>query len=287
MSGQVAPQQRANWLARHAQIYAERLGWRVHPLRPGDKRPLLKGWQERASADPQTVAAWWREYPDANIAIATGPGSGILALDVDGEAGERSLFELERTHGPLPELYPMQWTGGGWQAFFAWPEGRNVRNSAGRLGDYLDTRGAGGYVVAPPSLHPSGAHYRWAESRDPLAIPPEPAPRWLVDLLDPPEPAEPERGEWCVPSSPGGGDKRALKAFRSELALVAAAANGRRNDQLNQSAYSLLRFVKSGDLPGHIVRDALADAANHAGLGPIEALNTIRSAASARGVDVG
>ena len=274
-------------LAKAARIYASRLGWRVHPLRPGDKRPLLSKWQERASAAPEQAAAWWQETSDANIGIATGPDSGIFVLDVDGAGGERSLFELERTHGPLPEMYPMQWTGGGWQAFFAWPEGRNVRNSAGRLGNDLDTRGAGGYVVVPPSVHPNGAHYRWAEDRNPLDIPPEAAPQWLVDLLDPPEAPALERGKWCGPSSPAGGDKRALKAFRSELALVAAAASGRRNDQLNQSAYNLLRFVKSGDLPSHIVRDALADAANHAGLGPIEAMNTIRSAASARGVDVG
>jgi hypothetical protein len=68
--------------------------------------------------------------------VATGPKSGIFVLDVDGPEGEQALVALEQRHGPLPDLYPMQWTGGGrggWQAFFAWPEGRTIRNSAGRL----------------------------------------------------------------------------------------------------------------------------------------------------------
>lgn len=273
-------------LARAATAYT-RLGWRVHPLRPRDKRPMLSGWQERASADPETVAAWWRETPQANIGIATGPDSGVFVLDVDADAGERSLTALEGTHGALPNLYPMQRTGGGWQAFFAWPEGRDIRNSANRLGAHLDTRGAGGYVVAPPSVHPSGAIYAWGDERDPLAIPPEPAPCWLVDLLDPPQAPEPERPETWQGHKKPSANARALKALESELALVAVAPEGRRNDTLNRAAHALFRFVRGDELPGDIVRDGLAHAATHAGLPHIEAMKTIKSAANARGVNVG
>lgn len=277
----------SNRMAKSARAYAERLGWRVHPLRPGDKRPLLSSWQDRASADPETVAAWWRENPSANIGIATGPESGVFVLDVDGADGERSLVTLEQTHGPLPDLFPMQWTGNGWQAVFAWPEGRDVRNSAGKLGNGLDTRGIGGFVVAPPSIHPSGARYQWGGDRDPLTLPPEPAPGWLIDLLDPPQPPQPARSEWRGASAPATDSRRALKAFESELAIVAVAPEGRRNDTLNAAAHALFRFVRDNELPADVVRDGLANAATHAGLPPIEAMNTIRSAASARGVHVG
>lgn len=153
------------------------LRWRVHPCRPGEKLPLLEGWQNRATTDPTMIERWWGRSPDANVAVATGPGSGIFALDVDGPRGEYTLVKLERRHGCLPDLYPQQWTGGGrggWQAFFAWPEERLIRNSAGRLGPKLDSRGSGGYVLVPPSK--TKEPYRWADDRSPWDLLPEPAP---------------------------------------------------------------------------------------------------------------
>jgi hypothetical protein len=47
------------------------------------------------------------------------------------------------------------------QLFFVYPKGQDIRNSAGKLGPGLDIRGAGGYVILPPSGHPSGGRYEW------------------------------------------------------------------------------------------------------------------------------
>ena len=211
------------------------LGWRVHPCRPGDKKPILEDWPKLATTDPTLIERWWGRTPKANIAIATGPGSGVFVLDVDGPEGERALVERERRHGPLPELYPKQWTGSGrgWQAFFSYPDGRTIRNSAKRLGPKLDTRGDGGFVVVPPSLHPSGNLYQWATDRSPAIIPPEPAPDWLLDLLDPPAHAEAPRQDWRGARNHTD-DRYLLRALETELALVASAPKGRRNDQLNE-----------------------------------------------------
>ena len=131
-----------------------RLGWRVHPCRPGEKLPILDRLAEardhRSGADRTMVGPYARGQRRGRDRA----WSGIFVLDVDGPEGERALVDLERRHGALADLYPQQWTGSGrgWQAFFAWPEGREIRNSAGRLGPKLDTRGAGGYAVLPPSL---------------------------------------------------------------------------------------------------------------------------------------
>ena len=48
----------------------------------------------------------------------------------------------------------------------------------------IDLQGEGHYVVAPPSLHPSGKRYRWAEGQgiDELSI--ADAPEWLYDYLE-------------------------------------------------------------------------------------------------------
>ena len=132
------------------------LGWRILPCEPAGKRPMIEGWPRRATTNPDLIRRWFGRSPGANVAVATGAASRLFALDVDGPEGERALVALERAHVYLPsQRYVMQWTGGGrggWQALFAWPERRQIRNSAGRLGAKLDTRGEGGYVVLPPSV---------------------------------------------------------------------------------------------------------------------------------------
>jgi hypothetical protein len=60
-----------------------------------------------------------------------------------------------------------------------YPAGREIRNSAGRLGEGLDVRASGGYVVIPPSIHETGRPYQWAEPLRPVVE----APAWLIELL--------------------------------------------------------------------------------------------------------
>jgi hypothetical protein len=50
--------------------------------------------------------------------------------------------------------------------------------ASGVLGPGLDLKADGGYVIAPPSVHPSGEHYRWAD--DLSKTRPAPCPPWLV-----------------------------------------------------------------------------------------------------------
>jgi hypothetical protein len=268
-----------------------KLGWRVHPCRPGGKLPILVDWPNRATTDPTLIERWWGRAPDANVAVATGHQSGLLTLDIDGPEGEQSLADLEARHGPLPEFYPLQYTGGGrdgWQAFFAYPAGRQIGNSAGKLGPKLDTRGEGGYVLVPPSVTTEA--YRWATDRDPWSLLPDPfppAPDWLVDLLDPQ--TEPKRGGVIDYSNVwrlirDRDDRYLLRVLEAELALVASAPNGRRNQQLNESAFALFRFAVEGRLEAGAIAHGLEAAARHAGLNDREAIATIRSAARARGI---
>jgi hypothetical protein len=239
---------------------------------------------DNATTDTTIIRRWFKRYPRANLAVATGPESDLLVLDVDGLEGERSLMELERRHGPLPELYPMQWTGGGrggWQAFFAYPQGRKVGNSGGKLGPKLDTRGARGYALIPPSV--TIGFYEWAADHKPGNVPPNDAPSWLLELLDPPAQPEPTRETW-IGHSNAEGDRYLLRALEAELALVASAPEGRRNDQLNESAFNLFRFSAEGRLAADAVAHGLKAAARHAGLNAREITSTLRSAATRRGV---
>jgi hypothetical protein len=171
----------AHALLAAALVYAAR-GWRVHPLHEpiangarctcGDgpackskgKHPRVRDWTHVATTDEATIRAWWARWPTANIGIATGADSGLVVLDVDtGDAkrGDRTLVALVRDHGPLLVTPEVTTGSGGAHYYFAHPGGR-LGNSAGKLGEGLDTRGDGGFVVAPPSTHASGSPYGWA-----------------------------------------------------------------------------------------------------------------------------
>jgi len=110
-----------------------------------------------------------------NLAVATGMRSGIWVLDIDGPAGEKSLLELQQKYGEIPATLEHR-TGRGRHLIFAL-DGEKVSNSVKRLGDGIDVRGDGGYIVAAPSLHVTGKTYRMGEGE------PLPAPDWLVDLV--------------------------------------------------------------------------------------------------------
>lgn len=172
-----------------ALAYAAR-GWRVVPIAPGTKYPRgLDAWQRAATTDPDTIRAWWTGlYQGHGVGIATGRASGLWVLDVDvadGKAGDETLADLQARHGQLPDT-PTSITGsGGAHLLFAWHPDHDVRNSAStRLGPGLDIRGEGGFIVAPPTVHPNGTRYEWDAATEHLEL--AAAPEWLYELLAPP-----------------------------------------------------------------------------------------------------
>jgi hypothetical protein len=166
-----------------AALEAAGRGWSVIPVRAHDKRPLL-AWQgfQKTRADAAQVREWYREWPQANLGIVTGAVSGLVVLDVDPKhQGDASLAELERRHGSLPRTVEAVSGGGGRHLYFAHPGG-HVPNRAG-FAPGVDVRGDGGMIVAPPSVHPSGARYAWKAGHAPGECVLAPLPGWLLDEL--------------------------------------------------------------------------------------------------------
>lgn len=137
--------------------YAMR-GWRVVPIKAGEKRPAINDWVQLATTDAATIERWWKSNPGCGVGIVTGKKSGIFVLDVDGEKGRSTLRALEAANDVLPATYVVK-TGTGYHLYFEYPD-FEIRNDASkRLGPGLDIRGEGGQVVAPPTIHPSGRAY--------------------------------------------------------------------------------------------------------------------------------
>src|SRR5262249_15085341 len=135
-------------------------GLAVFPCRPRDKRPATASGLKDATLDLEVIRQWWRQEPQFNIGIATGAISNIFVIDVDGPDAESELRKLEAEHGELPPTVESI-TARGRHLFFKWPD-CIVRNSAGKLAGGIDVRGDGGYVLVPPSIHPSGRAYAWS-----------------------------------------------------------------------------------------------------------------------------
>jgi hypothetical protein len=146
------------------------------------KHPLTAQGVKDASTDPDQIGKWWNNWPSANIALAMGQPSGLLALDIDPRHdGNENLFELEKLNGELPKTLTSFTGGGGSHLLFEYVSG--IRNQAGKIAPGIDMKTDGGYIVAPPSMHRSGISYRWADGLRPGEIDPAHLPQRWIDLL--------------------------------------------------------------------------------------------------------
>jgi hypothetical protein len=306
MTPQPPAADRATAALLNAARWCARRDWHVFPVRPGDKRPAFpdhkaeectgtdlrcrsghQGWEPRATTDPGRIGRAWARTP-YNVGLACGP-SGLLVIDLDppkpGEVpppqwtlpgvtdGADVLAVLCERHGqPFPsETFMVRTRRGGLHLYFTAPPGLRLGNTNGRnergLGWLIDTRGHGGYVVAPGSFVdlPDGTgHYEVLYDR-----PPAPLPDWLAALLTAPAGENPPAE--C--RSAAAGQVRDLgtwtaTALSQEIERVRAVAEGGRNHALNKAAFHLGQLIAAGVLPEDLARAELHHAASvHFGVG--------------------
>lgn len=240
-------------------------GWHVFPCR-ADKRPLTSRGFKDASRDRDQIIAWWEATPGALIGLATGAVSGIAVvdLDIDAEKGIDGVSAI-KSLGKLPVDTTIARTPrGGWHIYLQ--HHPDLPCSASKIGRGIDTRGNGGYVIAPPS-----PGYTWV--RLPGTYKPAAPPPWLLDSLR--KPTEPIVGP--RPVSVASGSRYVLAALHREYDAVSRAAEGNRNHQLNRSAFSIGTLVGAGVLQEKDAIAHLTEAALVCGLDRYEIRLTIRS----------
>lgn len=121
-----------------------------------DKRPKVK-WTVEATSDAGKIRHWWSKFPDALPALPTGRASGLCVIDLDVKNGKNGI-EAYRSLGldPTEAGAVVRTASGGIHLYFNHVEG--LRNSQDRLGQGIDVRADGGYVIAPGATGPAGPY---------------------------------------------------------------------------------------------------------------------------------
>jgi hypothetical protein len=220
--------------------------------KPGDGKVPAIPWREYQSRLPteNELRAWFRT--PQNLAIITGAVSGVVVIDADDPIAVQWCIHR------LPYTWWQTATARGFHLFYRHP-GVPVRNRArletgdGRLA--IDVRGDGGYVIAPGSIHATGAAYtfagNWTREREVL-------PRFWPGWLQRPErrrPPQPDRARPTGNVIDRG--RRYLAAIPapqigagSDVAVLSAACRLVRGLALSETDATALLWEWAGGRPG-------------------------------------
>lgn len=262
-----------------ARAYIAR-GWYIHPVgsNPDNKKwfksPIEKGWTEKHPHEDWIKKHWIT--PSKHIpmlGIATGRISGFFVLDVDcggGKTGNDSLIYLQQRFGKLPDTYTVRTQSGGLHYYFQMPDDEdwyqlwNIRDVVGEksidifndkvsqgitgvLPPFLDIRGCGGQVVAPPSVTVGGGYYTLLNDA-PLADP----PHRLLQLIRRPvyAPVTGQPAGLMYRPAPDGTipPKGTQAAIDREIPKLEQTPEGSRNNAANKAGFALGRYVGGGDV---------------------------------------
>jgi len=238
----------ALWLAAGA---LGRHGIPVFPL--AGKVPMTRRGFKDAATDARAFD--WRRA--TGIGVATGhplPGGGcLLVVDIDqpkaGEMGGDDALGLLRALGAIRPTLGVRTGSGGLHLWYRCPPetvptiGARIRVE--RLSLAVDWRGRGGYVIAPPSLHPSGTLYRPETGGEWCATKMAWIPARFLELIRKPEPVAERRPVRAVIA---GGEEKARRYFeaalRGEVDNILASGPGMRNKALCKAAYKLGGYLR-------------------------------------------
>lgn len=161
--------------------YATVAGWPVFPLAVAGKVPATRNGFKNATVDLEQIRSWW---DTTNYNIGTPTGIHFDVIDIDGPTGfasyadiihadcppgccDRELCRPDRSHVAGLDILATAYTGGGGRHLLTPVTGTG--NKAALLPG-IDIRGAGGYIVLPPSVHASGNRYDWIDPPTPALL---------------------------------------------------------------------------------------------------------------------
>ncbi|GAA4209888.1 bifunctional DNA primase/polymerase [Actinocatenispora rupis] len=191
-----------------------------------------------ATTDPDRIRAMLTAVPRGLLAIRTGAVAGLMVVDIDPDHGGAIDRDL------MAPTYTVATGSGGWHLYYAHPGGSVLsRRMPGRHG--IDIKADGGYVVAPPSLHPRTKRpYRTVGGRPVVEM-----RRALAAVVCAPPAVSPTpRVTATRPTTPGPDGRRGrisspTALLAAHLNAVTTAAPGARRATLYGAARGVARMV--------------------------------------------
>jgi hypothetical protein len=160
-----------------AALRCSEVGWKVIPICPKDKKPLIRAWPFEATTNPSHIRVWWNDRPDADIGVVCEP-SGLVALGLDTRKSVdwETLSRITRGRctclEDLEKLTDWQVQSGGHWYFILRASGGYNRKELIRFPRELNIDNGCFYVVVEPSAT------ELLERLEQGKLPPE-APDWL------------------------------------------------------------------------------------------------------------
>jgi hypothetical protein len=241
--------------------YVVAFGWRIHPVLPKAKRPLIKDHLNRSTSDVGQLLLWEREFPGCRWGLATGERSGVVVIDIDKRPEHWGLDSLEELDlgGLSPATPTVHTPSGGLHWYFRWP-GCYLRSTAGVLPDGrkcpgVDIRGDGGSAILPPEPG------RFWDPLLNLDLPLAPLPLWARTR---PQPTSwrPWRIGERKPEDEETSERAAKDAIDAAAREALMAQLGQQQHELNRSAFIIGQWVAGCGAAYGYGRQRLADLAD-------------------------
>ncbi|HEX8627940.1 MAG TPA: bifunctional DNA primase/polymerase [Catenuloplanes sp.] len=200
-----------------------------------------------ATTDADRILAMHAIVRQGMLAIRTGHAADLAVIDIDPRNGGTVLRDL------MPPTRAVRTGSGGWHLYYRHPGITLAAKLRGHPG--IDIKADGGYVVAPPSIHPATRQpYRAVGDRPVVEMPPP-----LLDLAQP-IPAPPAPAATVTPLGNGRGISNPAALLAANLDAVARASEGDRRHALYGAARGVARMVAAGALTASDAYRALYDA---------------------------
>jgi hypothetical protein len=232
------------------------------------KHPLTKNGLKDATTDAHLIRVWWWQNPQANIGLVT--GGEIDVIDVDGAIPAYQAL-IEDMGAPEHVATVLTGRGDGGLHIYCTPGGnKTIPSGKHGLPNKIEVKGAGGYVVAPPSRHVSGGTYTYLTEITGTIHGKIPLAAWLAELDTEPAPVVPIRPTMPMPSMPASTDN--VTKYRDAViasacnAVLEAGEGGRWMALATEAVPKIARGIAGGLIAHDVGTYALEGAARQTGL---------------------
>lgn len=145
------------------------------------KHPRLYNGVNGATTDLDIISNWWKEWPLANLGVATGSVSGFWVIDIDLKKGKNGWESLVNQYGEDLDIDKqtelLQQTASGSFHVLVYSDEEIIPMNKVGVFTGIDVRSDGGYIVVSPSTIGNN-EYQWNN----IELEPAEFKKWSLDV---------------------------------------------------------------------------------------------------------